>query len=87
MSASISVQSPYLYENGPVYPVIITPSFVSIEALKFEKREVPFRKVQALFDTGAQTTAIGQKIVDGLQLIPRCRIELTKGFSLRIIRS
>jgi hypothetical protein len=68
MSASISVQSPHLHENGPIYTVVITPSFVTIEALKLEKKDVPYIKVQALFDTGAQTTAISEKVADFLKL-------------------
>ena len=71
MSALISAQSPYLHQNGPIYPVVITPSFPIIEALKLEKKDVPHIKVQALFDTGAQTTAISDKISSFLKLIPK----------------
>ena len=71
MPASISVQSPYRHENGPMYPVVITPSFPTIDALRLEKRDVPHIKVQALFDTGAQTTAISNKVAHSLKLTPR----------------
>ena len=66
MPALISVRSPYLEENGPIYPVVIMPSFPAIEALRLEKRNVPRIKVQALFDTGAQTTAISEKVAEFL---------------------
>jgi predicted aspartyl protease len=71
MPALISGQSPFLQENGPIYPVLITPSFPAIEALRLEKRDVPHIKVQALFDTGAQTTAISDKVASFLKLTPR----------------
>jgi hypothetical protein len=85
MSASISSQSAYLHENGPIYPVIITPSFVAIEALKLEKKDVPFIKVQALFDTGAQTTSVSYKIIDFLKLIPRGSAKVYTSQSNKIV--
>ena len=39
--------------------------------MKLEKKDVPFIKAQALFDTGAQTTSVSRKIIDFLELIPR----------------
>ena len=85
MSAFISVQSPYLHENGPVYPVIIKPSFVAIEALKLEKRAVPFIKAQALFDTGAQTTSVSHKIIEFLKLVPRGSAKVYTSQSSKIV--
>ena len=85
MSASISAQSPYLHENGPIYPVVITPSFLTIEALKLEKKDVPHIKVQALFDTGAQTTAISEKIVNFLNLIPRGSAKVYTSQSSKVV--
>ncbi len=71
MPSLISAESPFLRENGPIYPIVITPSFPAIEASKLEKKDVPYIKVQALFDTGAQTTAISQKVSAFLKLVPR----------------
>ena len=71
MSSIISATSPYLLENGPIYPVIITPSFPTIEILWLERKDVLHIKVQALFDTGAQTTAISEKVSHSLKLVPR----------------
>jgi hypothetical protein len=85
MAASILVQSPYLLENGPVYPVIITPSFVAIEALKLEKRDVPFIKAQALFDTEAQTTSVSHKIIESLKLVPRGSANVYTSQSSKIV--
>ena len=85
MPASISAQSPYLHENGPIYPVVITPSFVTIEALKLEKKDVPHIKVQALFDTGAQTTAISDKVVSFLSLIPRGSAKIYTSQSSKVV--
>ncbi len=85
MSASISAQSAFLHENGPIYPVIITPSFVAIEALKLEKKDVPFIKVQALFDTGAQTTSVSNKIIEFLKLIPRGSAKVYTSQSSKIV--
>ena len=85
MPASISAQSPYLHENGPIYPVVITPSFVTIEALRLEKKDVPHIKVQALFDTGAQTTAISEKVVSFLNLIPRGSAKVYTSQSSKVV--
>jgi len=85
MSASISAQTQYLHENGPIYPVIITPSFVTIEALRLEKKDVPFIKVQALFDTGAQTTSVSHKIIEFLKLIPRGSAKVYTSQSNKIV--
>ena len=83
MPALISVQSPYLEENGPIYPVVIMPSFPAVEALRLEKRDVPHIKVQALFDTGAQTTVISEKVADLLKLTPRGQVRVYTGFRCR----
>ena len=85
MPASISAQSPYLHENGPIYPVVIMPSFVTIEALRLEKKDVPHIKVQALFDTGAQTTAISEKVVSFLNLIPRGSAKVYTSQSSKVV--
>ncbi len=85
MSALISVQSPYLRENGPIYPVLITPSFPIIEALRLEKKDVPHIKVQALFDTGAQTTAISDKVSSFLKLIPKGTVKVYTSQSNKIV--
>jgi hypothetical protein len=52
MRGLISAHSAHLRKNGPVYPVVITPSFLTIEAMRLEKKDVPHIKVQAIFDTG-----------------------------------
>ncbi len=85
MSASISAQSSHLRENGPVYPVIITPSFVAIEGLKLEKRDVPFIKAQALFDTGAQTTSVSHNIIEFLKLVPRGSAKVYTSQSSKVV--
>ena len=85
MPASISAQSLYLHENGPIYPVVITPSFGTIEALKLEKKDVPHIKVQALFDTGAQTTAISDKVINFLNLVPRGSAKVYTSQSSKIV--
>ena len=85
MPALISTQSPYLRENGPIYPVIITPSFTTIEVLKLEKRDVPHIKVQALFDTGAQTTAISHKVSSSLNLVARGTVKVYTSQSSKIV--
>ena len=85
MSASISAQTQYLQENGPIYPVIITPSFVTIEALRLEKKDVPFIKVQALFDTGAQTTSVSDKIIEFLKLVPRGSAKVYTSQSSKVV--
>ena len=85
MSALISAQLPYLNENGPIYSVIITPSFPIIEALGLEKKDVPRIKVQALFDTGAQTTAISDKVVSFLKLIPRGTVKVYTSQSNKVV--
>lgn len=71
MPKIITAKSRYLHQNGPIYPVVIKPSSITVEALHLEKKDIPFIKIRALIDTGAQTTAISQKIVDDLKLIPR----------------
>lgn len=83
--SSISAQLPYLRENGPTYHVVITPSFPTIEALKLEKKDVPQIKVLALFDTGAQTTAISQKVVDQLKLVARGTAKVYTSQSNKIV--
>ena len=85
MSASISAQSVHLRENGPIYPIIITPSFVTLEGLKLEKRDVPFIKAQALFDTGAQTTSVSHNIIEFLNLVPRGSAKVYTSQSSKIV--
>ena len=85
MPSSISVESPFLFENGPVYPIVITPSFVSINALKIEKKDVPHIKVYSLIDTGAQTTAISQKVVDHLKLVARGTAKVYTSQSSKVV--
>jgi len=71
MSPVLKHTSPYLSENEPIYEVIIKPSRTTIESLHLEKKDVPFKKVKALIDTGAQSTAISHEIVTELNLQPR----------------
>ena len=85
MPALISVQSPHLRKNGPVYPVVITPSFPTIEALRLEKKDVPYIKVQALFDTGAQSTAISKDVADSLKLTPRGTVRVYTSHSSKVV--
>jgi len=85
MSDFIAAQSLYLRENGPIYPVIITPSFAAIELSKLEKKDVPRIKVQALFDTGAQTTAISEKVFSQLKLRPRGTVKVHTSQSDKIV--
>ncbi len=81
----ISAHLPYLKENGPIYPVIITPSFAAIELSKLEKKDVPYIKVRALFDTGAQTTAISEKVFGQLKLKPRGTVKVHTSQSDKIV--
>ena len=85
MPASISAQSAHLHENGPIYPVVITPSFVTIETLRLERKDISHIKVQALFDTGAQTTAISEKVASFLKLIPRGSAKVYTSQSSKIV--
>ena len=85
MPALISVQSPYLRENGPIYPVVITPSSATIEALRLEKKDVPHIKVHALFDTGAQTTAISDKVSSFFKLIPKGTVKVYTSQSSKVV--
>ncbi len=85
MPALISVQSQHLRENGPIYPVVITPSFPAIETLRLEKKDVPHIKVQALFDTGAQTTSISDKVASFLKLTPRGQAKVYTSQSNKIV--
>ena len=85
MPALISVQSPHLRENGPIYPVVITPSFPTIEALRMEKKDVAHIKVKALFDTGAQSTAISKKVADFLKLTPRGTVRVYTSQSSQVV--
>jgi len=85
VAKTISAQSIYLRQNGPIYSVVITPSFVTIEALKLEKKDVVHIAVKALIDTGAQTTAISQKVVDQLSLIPRGTAKVYTSQSSKIV--
>jgi hypothetical protein len=85
MHGLISVHSALLRENGPVYPVVITPSFPTIEALRLEKKDVPHIKVKAIFDTGAQSTAISKKVADFLKLIPRGTVHVYTSQSSKIV--
>ncbi len=85
MSKTISIQSPFLRQNGPTCSLAITPSFVTIEALKMEKKDVPLVQVTALIDTGAQTTAISEKIVSKLGLIPRGTAKVYTSQSSKIV--
>ncbi len=85
MSALISRENPYLRENGPTYPVVIKLSFLTIEILHLEKKDVPWIQVNALIDTGAQTTAISQKIVDQLNLVPRGTAKVYTSQSNKIV--
>jgi len=71
MSPAIEIKTPYLRGNGPICEVVIKPSSITVDALKLEKKDIPFVKVIALIDTGASTTAISQNIVDKLQLVSR----------------
>jgi len=85
MAFVISAQSEYLLKNGPIYPVVITPSFPTIKALKLEKKDVPHIKVKALFDTGAQTTAISGKVTQFLKLIPKGTVKVYTSQSSQIV--
>ena len=85
MSGIISATSPYLLENGPVYSVIITPSFPTIETLRLERKDVPHIKGQALFDTGAQTTAISERVSSFLKLVPRGTAKVYTSQSSKIV--
>ena len=85
MSFVISAQLPYLLENGPTYAVVITPSFPTIKALKLEKKDVPHIKVQALFDTGAQTTAISDKVANFLKLVPKGKARVFTSQSNKVV--
>ena len=58
---------------------------MSIEAFKLEKRDVPFIKVQALFDTGAQTTSVSHKIIEFLKLVPRGSAKVYTSLSNKIV--
>jgi predicted aspartyl protease len=81
----ITSKSPYLYQNGPTYSVVIKPSFITVGALHLEKKDISFIKISALIDTGAQTTAISQKVVDSLKLVPRGTAKIYTSQSSKIV--
>lgn len=83
--SSISRKYSYLRQNGPVYPVVIKLSFPTVETLHLEKKDVPLMKVDALIDTGAQTTAVSQKVVEGLKLVPRGTAKVYTSQSSKIV--
>jgi len=85
MHGLISVHSAHLQQNGPIYPVVITPSIPTIEALQLEKKDVPHIKVKALFDTGAYSTAISKKVANFLKLIPRGTVNVYTSQSNKIV--
>lgn len=85
MPVLISSQLPHLLENGPIYPVVLTPSFFTIKTLRLEKRDVPHIKVLALFDTGAQTTAVSDKVSSFLKLVPRGTAKVYTSQSSKIV--
>lgn len=64
MSPAIEIKTQYLRENGPICEITIEPSSITVEALRLEKKDIPWIKVKALVDTGAFTTAISQNVVD-----------------------
>ena len=71
MAKSFTLKLPRLRENGPTCQVVLKPSDPTIKELKLEKKDVPSITVLALIDTGASSTAISQKVVDRLKLVPR----------------
>ena len=71
MPSSFIFKLPYLREKGPICTIIIKPSEPTIANLKLAKKKIPSVKVLALIDTGASTTAISQKVVKDLMLVPR----------------
>ena len=81
----IFVQSPHLRENGPIYPVIITPSFPTVEAMRLKKKDVPHIKVKAIIDTGAQSTAVSKKVADFLKLTPRGTIRIYTSQASKVV--
>jgi predicted aspartyl protease len=85
MPSLISVQSPHLRENGPIYPVVITPSFSRIASMRLKKKDVPHIKVKALFDTGAQSTAVSKKVADFLKLTPRGTVRVYTSHTSRVV--
>ncbi len=85
MPSLISVQTPHLREKGPIYPVVITPSFLTIEAMRLEKKDVPHIKVKAIFDTGAQSTAISRKVAQFLNLTPRGTVRVYTSQSSKVV--
>ena len=85
MPALIAVHSEKLRENGPTYPVIITPSFPTIEAMRREKKAVPHIKVKAIIDTGAQSTAISKKVAHFLKLTPRGTVTVYTSQSSKVV--
>ncbi len=85
MRGIISVQAPHLRENGPIYQVVITPSFPTIDAMHLEKKDVPHIKVKALIDTGAQSTAISKKVSDFLKLTTRGTVRVYTSHSSKVV--
>ena len=85
MARSISKKYVYLRENGPICEVVLKLSFPTVEALCLEKKDVPFVKVNALIDTGAQTTAVSRKVADKLKLVPRGKAKVYTSQSNKIV--
>jgi len=71
MSPAIEIKTQHLRENGPICDVTIEPSSITVDALKLEKKDIPWIKVKVLIDTGASTTAISQNVADKLKLVSR----------------
>jgi predicted aspartyl protease len=71
MSSSFTFKLPYLREKGPLCKIVVKPSEPTIANLKLQKKKIPSRKILALIDTGASTTAISQRLVKELGLVPR----------------
>ena len=76
MASLFTYQLPYLLENGPTCQIVLKPSDLTIQKLKLEKKDVPFIKVWALIDTGASTTAVSERVVAKLKLVPRGTVKV-----------
>ncbi len=71
MAKTFTLELPHLLQNGPICQIVLKLSDPTVGELRLEKQQIPSIAVQALIDTGASTTAISQRIVDHLRLVPR----------------
>ncbi len=87
MARSFSFPLPYLREDGPLCQITLKPSQATVKTLKLGKRKVPSIRVLALIDTGASSTAISQKVINTLKLVPHGTVKIYTSNKIAEIRN